>query len=290
MSSTVEPPYEQWLTLLVKNQSSILACKKLGGSVIERIRRAVFDAASDYTTKLRSIAGDIGVQLPLQSFKSFNRSQAVVMAGHQPVVYHPGLLFKNQQLSRISKDADALAINVIIDTDEGDGGRLVWPLVHDSTITLRTDSLVESEGLFASQSVTGPQRVSEIFSTMASDLRSSGLIDAARRVETVSDLYARLSSQPIAVANSIVRWAHEDRRYLEVPLSRILAIPEVRDLLYSWVKDSQGLVSCYNKTLEEFRSEHKIKNSANPFPNMKVEAETIELPFWVISATGREPA
>jgi hypothetical protein len=211
------------------------------------------------------------------------------MAGHQPVIYHHGLLFKNEQLSHFARESDALAINVIIDTDEGDAGQVVWPLRLADSLVLRSDSLSCSEGLFASQRVVPAERSQEVFQAMSADLAASGLERAAESVSRVSKLYQALAGHPISLVNSLIRWQREDRAYLEVPLSHLLQLEPVRNVLRSWVGDYERFVSTYNSTLESYRVDHKIKNAANPFPNMRVESLSVEAPFWLISSTGRAP-
>jgi hypothetical protein len=41
------------------------------------------------------------------------------MTGHQPVIFHSGLTFKYQTTETFALEHNALAIAVLIDTDEG---------------------------------------------------------------------------------------------------------------------------------------------------------------------------
>jgi len=79
-----------------------------------------------------------------------------------------------------------------------------------------------------------------------------------------------------------------DGGYDEVPLSLLLQTPSVREFLDRIVRDGERFVELYNTTLERYRSEHKIKNPANPFPNMTVTVEDIELPLWEIVGSSRK--
>jgi hypothetical protein len=211
------------------------------------------------------------------------------MAGHQPVMYHPGLLFKNERLSSFARDNNALAINVIIDTDEGDGGKLVWPLRQGDSLVLKSGTLSSAEGVYASQRITSVESMRELFHVMSADLATSGLQQAAESTAAVSSLYEGLAGQPIAVANSLVRWRFEERAYLEVPLSQLLRLSPVREVLLSWVNDYERLVLTYNSSLELYRTDHKIKNPANPFPNMRVDNSSVEVPFWLVGSEERQP-
>jgi hypothetical protein len=55
------------------------------------------------------------------------------------------------------------------------------------------------------------------------------------------------------------------------------------------VDKPQHFASVYNKTLTAFREERKIKNPANPFPNMRGGEGTVELPLWEVKNGERSP-
>ncbi len=58
-------------------------------------------------------------------------SAPIVMAGHQPTLFHPGVWFKNFALQRIAGDVGAHAINLVIDNDVA-AGRSIRVPVRDS--------------------------------------------------------------------------------------------------------------------------------------------------------------
>ncbi len=290
MLTTLEPPYGEWKTLLEKNRAGLTArAERLGSERLREVREAVYDAAISYSEMLAGLAKSQGLPVAASNPKKFEYTQPVVMAGHQPVIYHPGLLFKNERLSSFARDNNALAINVIIDTDEGDGGKLVWPLRQAGSLVLKSGTLTSSEGLYASQRLASAERIRELFHVMSADLATSGLQRAAESTAVLSSLYEGLAGQPIAIGNSLARWRFEDRAYLEVPLSHLLRITAVREVLLSWVNDYETLGATYNSTLELFRADHKIKNPANPFPNMRLDRSSVEVPFWLVGSEERQP-
>lgn len=290
MPTILEPPYEEWKSLLERNRAGLSArAERLGGERLREIREAVYDAAVSYSKMLVELAESQGLSVAAPNVKRFEYTQPIVMAGHQPVMYHPGLLFKNERLSSFARDTNALAINVIIDTDEGDGGKLVWPLRQGDSLVLKSGTLSSSEGVYASQYVVSAGHARELFQVMSAELATSGLERAAESTAALSSLYEGLAGQPIAVANSLARWRFEDRAYLEVPLSHLLRIDAVREVLHLWVNDYERLGVTYNSTLESFRADHKIKNPANPFPNMRIDNSSVEVPFWLVGSEERQP-
>lgn len=290
MKITLEPPFETWREILLHN----VRCRDglyqvLNRDFVAELRREIAREAIAYTDQLQKIALRIGMKTTEAAATCSSSETPVVMAGHQPVVYHSGLLFKNQALSRLVAETKTFGVNVIVDTDIGDAGRMVWPVVSASGVGLREASLASSAGLYRDQRVGTISDIDGVFSPMISDLRSAGLTEQAVQTEGVAELYRRLSGESVMMANSIVRWGFESRKYVEVPLSRVLALPVVSRILRSFVNVPEKFVEVYNTTLDQYRAEHRIKNAANPFPNMSVDTGAVELPLWEVVEGGRRP-
>jgi hypothetical protein len=290
MRTTLEPPYTEWISTLQENlRRSGALHTALGSDAVSRIRSALVDEAARYTEMLISKAKTAGIPIKRAALPSYEPGKPIVSVGHQPLIYHWGLLYKNLRLSQLARETNSFGINSIIDTDVGDAGRIIWPHVRDNSISIKEGSVAEGPELYFAQRVVSRERLAELFSGLQSDLKASGLSDAAKRGEEVADYYARLSGEPIVIANSLVRWVYEERDYYEVPLSHVLQIPEVSNVLQALIRDYKRVVTVYNDTLTRYRAEHKIKNAANPFPNMKIEGDDYELPLWEVSETDRRP-
>ena len=71
-------------------------------------RKQVFDAAVSYTRRY----------LPeVDSWLESVSTDRVVMAGHQPTLFHPGVWYKNFRLDALAKRFDAVPINLVVDND-----------------------------------------------------------------------------------------------------------------------------------------------------------------------------
>jgi hypothetical protein len=212
----------------------------------------------------------------------------VVMAGHQPVIYHAGLLEKVTRLQSLSAAVGATALNVTIDTDEGDGGRLIWPLIKDDDVVIKQGSLSEGGALYRDQRVRSARTVSELFAEVCRDLEASGRSEAIHNIARVSNLYQALSGESVSMAHAIVRMSESGAGYVELPLSELVELPTMRQVIRGIFDDASRFVSLYNATLEAYRREHRIKNQANPFPNMAIEGDRFEMPFWEIANGARK--
>jgi len=293
---TVEPPYELWQTVLRENIS--LRPKldaELGKSLREDTRQQLFLRARKHTEQLVGLAAALGISIrtPLGADLCWSNSVPLIMAGHQPVLYHSGLLFKAKMHARISEDSRGIGVSVVIDTDVGKGGLLVWPRVIGGSLEIRHASLVtesaESAKVYGAQQIRARADILEVFREVVSDLRQSNLEQAAESAARACAIYAALEGQPITSAHTIARWALSDVVSYEVLLSDLVRETPLQGALEKIANGGRAFAESYNHCLESYRRDHKILNQANPFPNLEISDEETELPLWEIRDGERSP-
>jgi len=293
MVDICEPPYANWHEVLKINMESRVERESaLGAPLFKAVRDQSLARAIGYTKSLVELAHSKGLRVIADSSERYRQGEAIVMDGHQPLIYHPGLLYKLEALRRLSVDTSAVPIHVVIDTDEGDAGSISWPLVAAGNLEIKRASICSHGGtnsLYSEQRVADGDTVIRIFNEIKEDLTASGLAQIASRVEEVKFAYVALAGESLIAANSIVRWLFSDTAMLEVPLSELLKADEFKAILEGFFSDAPRLVEIYNTTLNNYRREHKISNAANPFPNMKVDDRGTEMPLWRILRGAREP-
>ncbi len=288
MSVTLNPPYEEWGAILASNLGVASALHEVVGSTnVAAVRRDLVEVAARYRSEMRECALRVGLTIPDRAPTAQGVGAAIVMAGHQPVLYHPGILEKTKRLGALASERGAYALNVAIDTDEGDGGRLLWPLRDGDDVVIKQSTIGTGEGLYREQRVVSREASIDTFAQLKRDLTTSGCLNALQGAERAGRLYASLEGESIVLANALVRTVLSGGVYDEVPLSRILEAPSVREFLEQIVRDAERFGALYNGALERYRANHKIKNPANPFPNMSITAEAIELPLWEVSRGSR---
>lgn len=289
MTVTLNPPYEEWGAILASNRAVASALHEIvGQSAVAAVRRDVLEGATRYRTEMRECALRVGIVFPDRKADEQRWESPIVMAGHQPIIYHAGILEKTKRLAMLAEGVGGYALNIAIDTDEGDGGRLVWPLTNGDDVTIKQRSVSAGGGIYRDQRVVSRQESETIFAMMVHDLSVSGCSSAIAGAERAGKLYGALEGEPIVLANAIVRMSLGGEGYDEVPLSLLAEAPSVREFLYSIVRDGERFTGLYNATLERYRAEHRIKNPANPFPNMDMGDEEIELPLWEIVGGSRK--
>ncbi len=289
-ADTVQPPFSDWGALLAGNRETRQSIGDLVRGVSAHFMRAeVLAAAQKFTAGLVATAAGRGISLP-EPKRGFHETGPLIMTGHQPLLYHPGLLFKEEMLNLFARAQSGIPISVTIDTDEIDSGRITWPTIQDGVLSTRESTLAERrDGMCSTQMLVQTEHVLGILAEIRSDLARSALGHLEESVNSALQLYSKLGGIPVAEAHSIVRRVLTGHSHLEVPLSAVAALPQVQKFIKAIMADSAGFAALYNEALVEHRREHNIKNAANPFPNMEVSPTYVELPLWSLRGATRQP-
>ena len=302
MSSTyekqlLEPPLSEWpAARCVLHNERLQALRSAA-------RQRLMDAAIGYRAMLVEIgraAGLFAADDP--AISGDPGSRPLIMTGHQPVVFHSGLTFKYQTTETFALEHNALAVAVVIDTDEGDAGAFPFPTSAAPFQLLAAKAQPDSSRTTSSQmsAVTGSfstessllgacrRKSADLIQAEAARVQASlqtcGCAQEAEHFQQIAQQYASLPTDSMMEANLIMRWnAGIAGRTPEIPLSMICSFPEVLQFFAELLARPFEFARCYNNTLESFRAEHKIRNVANPFPNMRIEETHCELPFWLVN-------
>ena len=240
----------------------------------KRLREKVIQLSEKFTANL-------GIKSRL-----YNNSDTIVQTGHQPLFYHPGITIKNLLLNKIGLMEGINAINLIVDTDNFKEIAVNIPNYKDGI-------KIEKEILFSNQYPI-PYEFSAPPSQEAFNLFIEGIKYHLSHPQfknlhdnfneyTNKINYAGKNFNTLSEFMTAIRRIYENEiesEYLEIPLSSICDTDEFLIFFLSVVMESEKFTSIYNCHLERYRKEHKLRYPANPFPNLSIEDEKIELPFW----------
>ena len=302
----LEPALSSWPTKLANLADPILQ------SLRKSARRRLVEAAGQFVAVLSETSHPDKRSAVNQSLLTGDPdTTAVIMTGHQPVIFHSGLTFKYETTEEFAATNDLIAVAVVIDTDEGDAGEFAFPAVHvsgpsapahkrydryatadrpDSFPAVELPQLIaasasfgQTTSLYSAARLKPAAELRAVASRVADSLLRLGLPAEAERLQYVAANYAMLQTRPMREANLIVRRNEGiGGRMLELPLSTICGFPEVVAVTEELLARPLEFAQCYNETLNTFRAEHKIRNEANPFPNLQIEPDVCELPFWIV--------
>ena len=283
--------------------SSFLTVSCLDHTRLSELRRTarsrLVESAQTFILRLNAIAEETELAVNTAPLLTGDpTTQPIVMTGHQPVQFHSGLSFKYETTQQFAAENNAIAVAVIIDTDRGDAGQFSYPDVGeigdnssaDESVqpyqaVLAVDSISNSNNLFGHGKLKPAAALKSLSDTVCSSLKKLARPKTAERVEKVFREFAQLSNAKASAmeANTIMRWQYGiGHQMLELPLSAIASFPESLMLTVDILKQPHRFAAAYNSALALFREEHGIQNSANPFPNLKINEHGCELPFWVV--------
>lgn len=249
---------------------------ELFASYRQRARQRLLDDAIRYTSNYR----DIG-QLTADA------SAPIIMAGHQPALFHPGVWFKNFALSRLADQHNAIAVNLVIDNDVCAGSSIRVPSI-DPMSGRAIGALVHYDqaggGVPYEQTTIGDRELFDHFDRNVVNTLGPLVDDAC-----VTPLWkhARAAVQRCGVAGCALAQARHGLegeiglQSLELPMGVICRTPEFAEFVLSILSELPRFHRCYNEAADRYRLAHGIRSSAHPVPNLAEDGEWFEAPLWV---------
>ena len=228
-------------------------------------------------------------------FEPANRSpDRIVMAGHQPELFHPGVWFKNFVLSNLGQRFNCTAINLVVDNDICGSTSIRYPKSNSTAhppVSLGSISIDEPgpNEPFESQLIQDNNLFETFGNRVVENLRQQSGDPIANRLwpnvlnaaQSFTD-----NGEPNRFGHAIAagrhRLEHElGLRTLEVPVSWISTTKSFSILVESILNDAKRFCESYNQTLFDYRKVHRIRSTSHPVPELELRDGWIEAPFWV---------
>lgn len=228
------------------------------------------------------------------------RPPTIIMAGHQPTLFHPGVWFKNFAIDRIARrvassglpggiSESVVAVNLVIDNDVSTASSIRVPFLDPQTRLVRRSPVaydVSAGGLPYEQNRIQDRETFESFAnsvrSAVSTLVADPLID--RLWPHAVAAVGRCENVACAIAQA--RHALEGElglQTLELPLSVICRGEPFFGFALAILNQAERFRETYNVASAEYRLAHRIRSSAHPVPDLAIEGGWIEVPFWVYS-------
>ena len=211
----------------------------------------------------------------------------IIMAGHQPSLFHPGVWFKNFALSRLSRTLGATGVNLVVDNDVAKGGSIRVPTIGDagtlaSTRVVRYDDF--GGGVPYEQTTIGNL---ELFRQFAANVRS--VVSPLVQNPCVTELWphALNAIDRCGVAGCALAQARHGLeaqvglRTLELPLGVVCRSRPFLEFVFQILSELPRFHQSYNDSTETYRAAHGIRSNAHPVPNLGQTNDWFEAPFWV---------
>jgi hypothetical protein len=227
----------------------------------------------------------------LESFRDQQAPSQIVVGGHQPELFHPGVWFKNFLLYEIGLRTNSTSLHVIVDHDIA------------RSDALRVPSLVDGE--YFQRSVPLPMRSdfgtrqpwhTTLTTEALNDKWPPVIQDISRSIEQCGletpviaqrqDMLIRLLETAPNVGLAFSQWRHRIEIEngvcnLEVPLSKLCERSAFGLFFLHCVQNAESLWQSYNRCRSDYRSRHQIRNQVQPVLELQRLGSCVELPFWI---------
>lgn len=262
------------------------------GQLLEEARESLVQEAIEWTKQYHPQPSFLSETLASEAAcrrdsRGATMRRSIFLAGHQPQLFHPGIWLKNFSLDHLARKHQAIGINLIVDHDvphsmqirtpSGTAEQPRWvdiPLdAHAGELPYEERGIVdwptlESFGTRALEALQGlvlEPMVREFWPVVLERAKATGRLGAALA-------QARHSWE--------IGWGSQT---LEVPFSRVC---QGKAFLWfvAYVLGQLGqLHKHYNTILKEYRQAHRIRNPAQPVPDLRTQDGWWEAPLWIWS-------
>ncbi|MDO9556200.1 MAG: hypothetical protein Q7J82_01265 [Coriobacteriia bacterium] len=285
-----EPPYELWAERAEANAAAVsdwgFTIGGMSGLALRRLaRRETVAEAGAYSRRIGIDVATVPVEPRL-----------LLVTGHQPDFYHPGVWVKDFLLQRLADETGAAALDLVVDTDSFERVELRTPCTRPSvgrcTAVLGTTGV---GGCFACAPVPTCSDV-EMFRQAGLDALSTLPAPAlGKHFDTFCDvlLDAIGHADDLGQALTGARRRFESPAktdYLELGVSRQARTSAFRRFAAALLLDAEGFATVFNAELRAYRTRTGTRSKVQPFPDLSIDERSIELPFWVLSGGRRRPA
>jgi hypothetical protein len=265
------------------------ASGQLLGRAFQELRRqaqaSVVAAASDYLQQ----AGE-----PVPP----GQPDSLLLAGHQPELFHPGVWIKNFALNRLARQTGATPINLIVDNDavkatslhvpglrvparpleEHLPNLLFLPFDHGLSDAPYEERPVLDEAFFSSF----PERVPQEWGF--TPLLNEFWAEVRRQGQRTPLLGERFSAARRSYER---RWGCHN---LEIPIGRLCDTEPYGWFLLHLLAELPRFLELHNRTVQEYRHRYGLRSKNHPVPDLTRDGDWLEAPFWSWRAGGQRRA
>lgn len=273
-----DPPLSQVGELLHANRQRRPSLLLLGRPLVElqsQARRSALEAARAYFSRLGEPVPEGPDTGPL------------LLAGHQPELFHPGVWVKNFALHRLARAHGGLAVNLVVDNDTVKSTLLRLP--HPSTPQRADPFLVRvpfdrwpGETPYEEWTIEDP----DLFRTFAE--RAGAVLHGWGYQPLLPDFWAevcgRASSDPHPATCFALARRSLERRWgchnLELPLSLLCESEAFAWFACDLLARLPHFHAIYNRCVAEHRRANRIRSRNHPVPDLSSEGDFLEAPLW----------
>lgn len=215
-----------------------------------------------------------------------NRRGPLILAGHQPQLFHPGVWIKNFAAAAIAEQVRGQAFNLVVDNDQSPSHLSLSVPQLDSSGTLSRSSLpldlpgkelpfenrtIASSELFSSI----PARIVQAVQPWVADPLASAL---GRHWSHAGEMDNRWGAAVAAARHALE--GELGVQTAELPIGRLSQGQAFTHFLVELLTRLPEFHIAHQRALDGYRQRNHIRSSAHPVPDLKRFGTWWETPFW----------
>ncbi|MFN3605395.1 MAG: hypothetical protein ACK4UJ_11870 [Leptonema sp. (in: bacteria)] len=218
-------------------------------------------------------------------------NKKIIVTGHQPILYYPGIFVKLILASEIAKKIQGNAYYLVLDTDKVN---IDWKFIFFQNDYYREDKLLnDPKRILLKQYLEGEKKEILLNSLERWQLELYHIFEPSfvPKVQFIINLIKEFlyKSKKIQISNFSVFLNSIFLEQLSLQIKPIFLSDIINTntykLVFEFIKSNHKKFNkIYNTILNDFRKENNIKNLSIPFPNLKED----ELPFWLSDSYNRK--
>jgi hypothetical protein len=206
----------------------------------------------------------------------------LLVAGHQPELFHPGVWAKNFGLARLARQSGGTALNLLIDSDTVKSTSLRVPFPDGHLHAIPFDHWT-GEAPWEGRTVADPATFASVGPAVVAALGAWGIRPLLANIwePLTEDVLSR--KRPLGEAFARARrrieraWGISNR---EVPIGRLWSTKGFARLAGAILADLPRFHAVYNGAVHAYRAAHGIKSPHHPVADLEAREGWHETPFW----------
>lgn len=245
----------------------------------DQARSEVLEAAAQWTSGLTGCSIDIASTSPL------------IMTGHQPELFHPGVFAKNFATSLLASRADGVGLNLVVDNDLMASTRIHVPVGdrHRPGLSTVEFDTPRAPIPWEEAHVMDFDLLSSFADRVAGAMQSWSIEPLVTKCwpHVVTRAGQRLAETGKAslseclTAGRVFLEREWSQGNLELPISRLCETDAFGSFAAHVLLNAEEFRRVYNQVLDEYRRVHRIRSSSHPVPELQRENGWCETPFWI---------
>ena len=254
--------------------------------------RALLSSYPQELQSVRTIAGEELGAMALSYSQQYSDidvdlQDRIVMAGHQPTLFHPGVWFKNFALDAAARSTGATAINLVVDNDLCNDANVNSPRQENENVSLERVA-------FDAADVAMPFEMRQIKERAVFDSFGARLSDAVKDVVAsplINSLWPEVQSAAkcLRLPASIAAGRHRleqnhGLKTLELPVGVLSTSKSFAMFVQRLVHEAERFLEIHNAALQQYRTANRIRSRSHPVPELETDGQYVEVPFWIWTA------